>query len=100
MIEQQDREAAANYMAAVSAMMGEYDPVSMAFSDPACDDLPIVGAMARHREQAETATVAKIVAWLRKIHEQRKHLDNHAGYYANKIEAHFAAKAEAGDYRK
>ena len=50
---QADREAAANYMAAVSVLKGEYDPVSMAFMDPACDDLPIVQAFAAHRELGE-----------------------------------------------
>ena len=46
---QADREAAANYMAFVSVLRGGYDPVSMAFMDAICDDMPIVQTLARHR---------------------------------------------------
>lgn len=48
-VTQADRDAAANYMARVSAAKGDYDPVSMAFMDSACDGMLIVQAFARHR---------------------------------------------------
>jgi hypothetical protein len=46
-VEQRHRDAAADYMAAVSVLRGAYDPVAMAFMDPICDELPIVQAFAR-----------------------------------------------------
>lgn len=59
---QADRDAAADYMAAISALKGEYDPVSMAFMDSICDDMPIVQAFARHRLASAPATDVLAVA--------------------------------------
>lgn len=61
-VTQADREAAANYMAFVSVLKGEYDPVSMAFMDELCDDMPIVQTLAAHRTSSTAELLEALLA--------------------------------------
>lgn len=63
-VTQKDREAAAAFYGTWGGTKG-WQHLEEPIRKGLVDDNALVRAFARHREQAEQATVAKIVAWLR-----------------------------------